>query len=95
MVKCSVCECGRLSILLREICPSCRKRMMVEDIGNKGKILTFTTLYSAPEGFTTPINIAMVELENGARLLCEARCEMRIGKEVKIEEEGEKYFCID
>lgn len=95
MVKASVCDCGKVSIVHRERCPSCRQKMRVEDVGNQGIVLTYTTLQSPPEGFKPPINLAIVELKNGAKILCEARCEMQIGKEVIIEEVGEKYLCRD
>jgi len=35
-----------------------------------GEIVTFTTLHSPPAGFRSPLHIALVELQGGARLVC-------------------------
>ena len=35
-----------------------------------GEVVSFTTLHSPPEGFRSPLHIALVELEGGARFVC-------------------------
>ena len=59
-----------------------------------GEIVTFTTLHAAPEGFRSPLNIAIVELEGGARFVChgdETRG-LKIGSSVAIEAIDDVYY---
>ena len=58
------------------------------------EIVTFTTLYSPPEGFRSPLHIAIVELEGGARFVChgEATKGIRIGSHVSIEAVDRVYY---
>jgi uncharacterized OB-fold protein len=61
----------------------------------KGKLLTFTVLQMAQEGFEVPLIIGMVELDNGVKLLCNGKCpadKLRIGQEVIVKQEGENTF---
>jgi uncharacterized OB-fold protein len=62
---------------------------------NLGSILTYTTLHAPPEGFEGPIRIAMVELKEGAHLVCSVKGhrDMSIGDDVTVQSEGELYFC--
>ena len=59
-----------------------------------GEIVSFTTLHSPPEGFRSPLNIALVKLEGGARFVChgaEVRG-LRIGSSVAIEAIDNVYY---
>ena len=59
-----------------------------------GEILSFTTLHSPPEGFRSPLHIALVELDGGARFVChgaEVRG-LRIGSSVAIEAVDNVYY---
>jgi DUF35 OB-fold domain, acyl-CoA-associated len=59
-----------------------------------GQVVSFTTLHSAPEGFRSPLHIAIVELEGGARFVChgvETRG-LRIGSTVSIEAIDNIYY---
>jgi hypothetical protein len=59
-----------------------------------GEIVSFTTLHAAPEGFRSPLNIAIVELEGGARFVChgdETRG-LKIGSSVAIEAIDDVYY---
>jgi uncharacterized OB-fold protein len=49
-----------------------------------------------PEGFNAPIFLVLVELEQGAKLLCECKNEndLEIGKKGKIVVENEKYYFV-
>jgi hypothetical protein len=61
-----------------------------------GEVVTFTTLHSPPEGFRSPLHIALVELEGGARFVCHgAETEfgwLRIGSVVAIEAVDHIYY---
>ena len=63
-------------------------------LAGAGEIVSFTTLHSAPEGFRSPLHIAIVELEGGARFVChgaETRG-LKIGSTVAIEAVNNVYY---
>ena len=92
----SACKCGKKVPFKREICPYCGKPMTFVEIGNNAEILTYTTLFTVPEGFDAPIYLALVKLENGANLLCVCKNEkdLEIGKRGKIVLENDKYYFV-
>lgn len=70
--------------------------MTAIELGDKARLLTYTTLYVVPEGFNAPVSLALVELEQEVKLLCECKNEndLEIGKEGKIVAENEKYYFV-
>jgi hypothetical protein len=59
-----------------------------------GQVLSFTTLYSPPSGFASPLHMALVELDGGARFFChgsETRG-LRVGAHVAIEAVDQIYY---
>jgi uncharacterized OB-fold protein len=97
--KCN--SCGYISFPPRQVCPECGSREFSEvKLADEGEVLTYTIIRTPPENFTdeAPYPIAIVELTDGARLLCQiADCkveDVKIGMKVKLEfrkiqEEGE------
>ena len=65
-------------------------------IDSKGTILSYTTLQMPPDGFSSPLKMALVELERGVRVLClgndEEILEPVIGAQVEIIFDGEERF---
>ncbi|UCF08982.1 MAG: OB-fold domain-containing protein [Thermoplasmata archaeon] len=61
----------------------------------EGSVLTHTTLYAAPEGFTAPITLALVELDCTARLMCgyKGTDTLNIDDKVRVKTEEDLYFC--
>ena len=92
----STCNCGKTVALRREKCPNCGKSMTSIEIENDAVVLTYTTLYTVPEGFNAPIFLVLVELDQGAKLLCECKNEndLEIGNKGKIVMENEKYYFV-
>jgi hypothetical protein len=75
-------------------CPWHPVAMTPTTVTGVGEIVSFTTLHAAPEGFRSPLNIAIVELEGGARFVChgaETRG-LRIGSTVAIEAIDDVYY---
>src|SRR5216117_2953375 len=75
-------------------CPRHPVRMLPTELPGAGEIVSFTTLHSPPEGFKSPLHIAIVELEGGARFVChgaETRG-LRIGSIVAIEAVDNIYY---
>jgi len=70
----SVCErCGSHYFPRRAVCPKCRRKGKLKEIrySGKGRIYSYTTIYSAPSGFEdqVPYSIAIIELDEGAKVL--------------------------
>jgi hypothetical protein len=64
------------------------------ELAGIGEVVTFTTLHSPPEGFRSPLHIALVELEEGARFVChgaETRG-LKVGATVAIEAIDNVYY---
>ena len=75
-------------------CPWHPVAMTPTTVPGVGEIVSFTTLHSAPEGFRSPLHIAIVELEGGARFVChgdETRG-LKIGSSVAIEAIDDVYY---
>ena len=59
-----------------------------------GDVVSFTTLHSPPEGFRSPLHIALVELPDGARIFChgtETR-RLRAGRRVAVEAVDQVFY---
>ena len=99
----AVCECGQVLLPPKERCVSCSGFTEPVEIDNIGRILTYTILHVTPEGFDSPLILAMVELDgSGAgdhlrhpKLVAVGNMpedKLKIGLEVKIKKIDDKYF---
>jgi uncharacterized OB-fold protein len=99
--QCTVCN--KVYFPPRESCPYCRRKSMgkMKDVklSNKGKIVTYTIIYDAPENFEdqAPYPVAIIELDEGPRITAQiVDCklnDLKIGMRVKatfrkIQEDG-------
>jgi hypothetical protein len=59
-----------------------------------GEVVSFTTLYSPPTGFASPLHLALVELDGGAKFLCHGvgTRGLRMGARVTIEAVDQIYY---
>jgi hypothetical protein len=75
-------------------CPWHPVAMTPTTVPGIGEIVSFTTLHAAPEGFRSPLHIAIVELEGGARFVChgEETRGLKIGSSVAIEAIDNVYY---
>jgi hypothetical protein len=90
--RCPVC--GLVSAPPSRWCPRHPVEMVRTAVTGAGEVISFTTLHSPPEGFRSPLHIALVELAGGARFDChgaETRG-LRIGSRVAIEAVGDVYY---
>ena len=65
-------ECSKILYPPRLVCPACGSREFTDVVlPRDGKVLTYTVVRVPPAGFTeqTPLPIALVELENGIRVM--------------------------
>ena len=75
-------------------CPRHPVEMAPAAVAGVGEIVSFTTLHSPPTGFRSPLQIALVELEGGARFVChgaETRG-LKIGSTVAVEAVDDVYY---
>jgi uncharacterized OB-fold protein len=65
-------KCSKLLFPPRVICPSCGAREFTSvTLPRSGKVVSYTVVRVPPAGFTeqSPLPIALVELENGIRVM--------------------------
>lgn len=68
-------KCSKTYFPPRPVCPDCRRasvgRMKAKQLSGRGKILTFTVVHQPADGFELqiPYTMALVELEEGARVM--------------------------
>lgn len=90
-------RCPRCGLVVAPPAPFCPRHpvaMTPTAVAGVGEIVSFTTLHSPPEGFRSPLHIALVALEGGARFVChgaETRG-LRIGSRVAIEAVDSVYY---
>jgi hypothetical protein len=75
-------------------CPHHPVAMAPTTVAGVGEVVAFTTLHAPPEGFRSPLHIAVVALEGGARFVChgaETRG-LKIGSRVAIEAVDAVYY---
>jgi len=74
LLRGSYCEtCKTPYFPARKICSKCRRKGKIVDMDmpRTGKVYSFTEVFVAPAGFEneTPYFLALIELENGAKVL--------------------------
>lgn len=75
-------------------CPHHPVAMVATTLPGAGVVVSFTTLHSPPGGFRSPLHIALVQLDGGARFVChgaETRG-LKIGATVGIEAIDDVYY---
>jgi hypothetical protein len=85
-------NCNKIMFPPRFVCPYCRRTGKLEPykLSRKGKIISYTTIYSAADGFEdqVPYVLAIIELEDGPRITTQITdcdpSEVKIGDEVEM-----------
>ena len=75
-------------------CPYHPGAMAPATLSGVGEIVSFTTLHTPPEGFRSPLHIALVELDGGGRFVCHGADTrgLKIGAAVAIEAVDNVYY---
>jgi len=87
-------RCGRLVAPPAPFCPDDGAPMRETTTPGYGEVVSFTTLHSPPTGFASPLHLALVQLDGGARFFChgaETRG-LRLGARVTIEAVDQVYY---
>jgi uncharacterized OB-fold protein len=95
VLKASRCpRCQRIVAPPARMCPDHPVAMEPCLVPARGEVVSFTTLHSPPEGFRSPLHIAIVELEGGARLFChgEETRGVKIGSRVAVEDVNSIFY---
>ena len=76
----------------RQVCPRCRRhgKLSAKKMPKTGKIYSFTEVHAAPTGFEyeAPYFLAIIELENGVRILAQVvdtpKEEIKVGAKAEM-----------
>lgn len=87
-------RCGRVAAPPARFCPDHPAPMEGVSLEGYGEVVSFTTLYSPPEGFRSPLHIALVALDGGAHLFCHGAGTrgIRVGSRVSVEAVDSVYY---
>ena len=87
-------ECRLVAAPPSRWCPRHPVEMTPTSVMGGGEVVSFTTLHSPPEGFRSPLHIALVQLQGGARFVCHGAQtpRVRIGSLVAIEAVDNVYY---
>lgn len=65
-------SCGHTMLPKGEVCPICgSKDIATKQLPRRGKIISYSVIWNAPRGYEyyTPYIVALIELEDGTRLM--------------------------
>jgi len=90
-------RCPRCDMLVAPpstYCPHHPVLMQPATLPGVGEVVSFTTLHTPPQGFRSPLHLALVELDGGARFVCHGADVrgLRIGAPVAIEAIDDIYY---
>ena len=87
-------RCGRTCAPPARFCPDDGSVMAPTTVPAHGEVVSFTTLYSPPTGFASPLHLALVELPGGAKFFCHGAGTkgLRPGARVSIEAVDDIYY---
>jgi len=90
-------RCPRCALVVAppaSFCPRHPVAMIHVTLAGVGEVVTYTTLNSPPEGFRSPLHIAVIELEDGARFVCHGSETkgLKVGASVAIEAIDNVYY---
>jgi len=99
----AVCECGQMLLPPKERCVACAGFTETVEIGDSGKLLSYTVLHVTPEGFEPPLVLGIVELDDGGagerprppRLVAVGTMpedKLEVGLAVRVRKVDDKYF---
>ena len=87
-------RCARTCAPPARFCPDDGTAMAPVTVPARGEVVSFTTLYSPPTGFASPLHLALVELPGGAKFFCHGTETkgLRPGSRVAIEAVDDIYY---
>ena len=95
IIKASRCpRCEMVVAPPASYCPHHPVLMTPISLPGMGEIVSFTTLHTPPAGFKSPLHIAIVQLDGGARFVCHGSevKGLKVGADVAIEAIDNIYY---
>ena len=93
MIEGSECKCGFKTLSKRPECPRCGRIMSPRTFFDEGKVLSFVKLGVPPMHHETPMNLVMVEIDNGPKLICWADGKLSAEQRVKVFYDDDLLMC--
>ncbi|MEM4262507.1 MAG: hypothetical protein QW505_02010 [Thermoplasmata archaeon] len=92
-MKGSVCKCGFKTISLDIPCPRCGKTMSPQEFPDSGRVLSYVKLGIPPEKRIRPMDLVMVEILDGPKIVCWTNSEITKDQVVRIKMEDGIFLC--
>lgn len=70
MIEGSECKCGYKTLSKKPECLRCGRQMVPRKFFDEGKVLSFVKLGMPPMYHEKLLNIVMVEIDNGPKIIC-------------------------
>ena len=92
-MKGSKCKCGFMTVAVKNRCPRCGKEMKPEEWPDEGVVLSYSKLGVMPQGLNVPMDLVLVEVPKGPKVICWTANKVKAGDELVIVEQDGQYFC--
>ncbi len=90
----SECKCGFLTISSKSVCPRCGREMKPHLFFDEGKVLSYVSVKVNPEDSDKKMDLVMVEIDSGPKLVCWTDVPLTIDQRIKVVKEGSLLRCI-
>lgn len=87
------CKCGFKTISSDSICRKCGKTMSPQEFLDSGRVLSYVKLGVFPEKRNYPMDLVMVELLDGPKIVCWTNSEISKDQVVRIKTEDGILRC--
>ena len=84
----SECKCGYRTISVKPMCPRCGRSMDQRKFFDEGKVLSYVSLKVQPEDHGEPMDLVMVEIDNGPQLVCWTNEPLKVDQRIKVYQDG-------
>jgi hypothetical protein len=88
-----VCKCGFKTTAKRLRCPRCNKLMTLTYWPNQGTVLAHVRLGVVPVKYDFPMDLLMLEIRNGPKIVCWTDTSFSKGDEVTFVQLGDACIC--
>jgi uncharacterized OB-fold protein len=90
----SRCRCGFATVGEKILCPRCGRRMKAAEWPEEGTVLSFVTLGAELEGHKNPVNLLLVGIAKGPKLICWTESTLSEGDMVLVCPSDKVYHCF-
>jgi uncharacterized OB-fold protein len=87
------CRCGFKTTATRLRCPRCGKHMTLSYWPNQGTVLAYVKLGVIPVEYEFPMDLLMLEVKTGPKIVCWTDMPYSVGDEVTFVQLGDTYIC--